>query len=414
MRKILGGIFGGGGGHTQHQPQENPPLAPVYVSPPKSWESDDFVPARHLHPVEPSKPPSSSSGGGHAALTDSAFARALAAEDEVYAGEQVVDHHHYERAVAGGGGGRVGLTDSALARVLAAEDDLDLGLNHGTESGLTVICPYLGCISGRVALESFVNHVTNHHASASSHKYACPVCTLATGETYTVHDSTHLMNHLRDAHTGDAVAAPSSTSTSSSPALPSTHQLSVRCPYAGCTAPPVPTNSFVGHVTRYHSSAASHSLACPLCFLVTGTNYTVHGGTNLLTHLQAVHQEGGGAEPIVAGQPNVDELSYEELLALEDRMGSVAIAPSAVTVDQLPTHPFSSAQLRRTGGEGGELDEQLTTCTICLVEYEDGELLKTLPCLHSYHPECIDEWLSGNKLCPICKFDVTTAPSTYS
>lgn len=42
-------------------------------------------------------------------------------------------------------------------------------------------------------------------------------------------------------------------------------------------------------------------------------------------------------------------------------MGSVAIAPSAVTVDQLPTHPFSSAQLRRTAGDGGELDEQLTT-----------------------------------------------------
>lgn len=53
--------------------------------------------------------------------------------------------------------------------------------------------------------------------------------------------------------------------------------------------------------------------------------------------------------------------AIQELLALEDRMGSVAIAPSAVTVDQLPTHPFSSAQLRRTGGEGGELDEQLTT-----------------------------------------------------
>ena len=176
MRKILGGIFGGGG-HTHQQPQENPPLAPVYVSAPTSWASDDFVP-RLVQPVEPSKPPSSSgSGGGHAALTDSGFARALAAEDEVYAGEQVVDHH--ERAVAGGGG-RVGLTDSALARVLAAEDDLDLGLNHGTESGLTVICPYLGCTSGRVALESFVTHVTNHHANASSHKYACPVCTLAT------------------------------------------------------------------------------------------------------------------------------------------------------------------------------------------------------------------------------------------
>jgi hypothetical protein len=47
------------------------------------------------------------------------------------------------------------------------------------------------------------------------------------------------------------------------------------------------------------------------------------------------------------------------------------------------------------------------------VEYEDGELLKTLPCLHSYHQECIDAWLGGHKLCPICKFDITSSQSTY-
>lgn len=32
-------------------------------------------------------------------------------------------------------------------------------------------------------------------------------------------------------------------------------------------------------------------------------------------------------------------------------------------------------------------------CNVCLCDYADGETLRTLPCLHSYHRDCIDHWL---------------------
>ncbi|XP_028790714.1 putative RING-H2 finger protein ATL21A [Neltuma alba] len=50
----------------------------------------------------------------------------------------------------------------------------------------------------------------------------------------------------------------------------------------------------------------------------------------------------------------------------------------------------------------GEADEG--TCPICLGEYRPNETLKTIPaCLHSFHCQCIDEWLPLNASCPLCR-----------
>ena len=40
-------------------------------------------------------------------------------------------------------------------------------------------------------------------------------------------------------------------------------------------------------------------------------------------------------------------------------------------------------------------------CSICLTDLEDR--IKILRCDHSYHTECIDQWLNIKDICPICR-----------
>lgn len=48
-------------------------------------------------------------------------------------------------------------------------------------------------------------------------------------------------------------------------------------------------------------------------------------------------------------------------------------------------------------------DEQ---CAVCLCQFDEGEWVRRLPCLHHFHPACIDRWLLQNKRCPLCMHPV--------
>lgn len=74
-------------------------------------------------------------------------------------------------------------------------------------------------------------------------------------------------------------------------------------------------------------------------------------------------------------------------------------APQDV-IDTLPTHRIQSIPD----------NPELSKCMICLCDYEIGEEVRTLPCFHIFHVQCIDEWLSRNKLCPICKTPCDVLP----
>ncbi|KAL8244641.1 hypothetical protein R6Q59_010899 [Mikania micrantha] len=54
-------------------------------------------------------------------------------------------------------------------------------------------------------------------------------------------------------------------------------------------------------------------------------------------------------------------------------------------------------------------------CNICLVEYEDGDEVRILPCHHEFHKSCIDQWLKNvHRICPVCRDDVCKSGSSHA
>ncbi|KAL0311018.1 UNVERIFIED_CONTAM: RING-H2 finger protein ATL54 [Sesamum angustifolium] len=69
------------------------------------------------------------------------------------------------------------------------------------------------------------------------------------------------------------------------------------------------------------------------------------------------------------------------------------------TIKELPVYQFCNAQNNPSCSEA--------TCAICLQDLEDGESARLLPsCEHFFHLQCIDQWLTRQGNCPICRKDV--------
>ena len=87
---------------------------------------------------------------------------------------------------------------------------------------------------------------------------------------------------------------------------------------------------------------------------------------------------------------------FDALLALDQRnvVPQSRVTPPEV-IAQLPTYPFQS----RSGAAPIE-------CPVCLELLRPQEMVRALPCCHSFHVQCIDPWLASNHTCPVCKHDL--------
>ncbi|KAF8005642.1 hypothetical protein BT93_K0046 [Corymbia citriodora subsp. variegata] len=74
-----------------------------------------------------------------------------------------------------------------------------------------------------------------------------------------------------------------------------------------------------------------------------------------------------------------------------------------------PKHP-KLAELHK--GDSGS-DSTRSSCSICLGDYKDSDVLRRLPdCHHVFHRNCVDPWLKMHPTCPVCRSSPAALPST--
>ncbi|KAL0560802.1 hypothetical protein IC582_001216 [Cucumis melo] len=90
---------------------------------------------------------------------------------------------------------------------------------------------------------------------------------------------------------------------------------------------------------------------------------------------------------------NFSEYMHREISEFVDVAGeSCAEGLSMESVQMLPVCEYDHSTINSI------------SCSICLEEFEDGEIGRILPnCDHFFHVGCIDQWLHLHGSCPICR-----------
>ncbi|KAL8156749.1 hypothetical protein AgCh_001741 [Apium graveolens] len=101
----------------------------------------------------------------------------------------------------------------------------------------------------------------------------------------------------------------------------------------------------------------------------------------------------------------LDEIHQQSVVLSRPSVSSLGSVPAPTeTVDSLPLKLYSKSQKH--------LIEEAAQCYICLVEYEEGDSVRILPCHHEFHKTCVDKWLKEiHRICPLCRGDTCKSGS---
>ena len=107
--------------------------------------------------------------------------------------------------------------------------------------------------------------------------------------------------------------------------------------------------------------------------------------------------EAGGLDlsgSLSMGQPNVDEMTYEQLLELEEQMGSVAKGLTEEEIKNLKYDKYIKDKYSED------------KCIICQYNFIELESIVGLPCKHFFHFDCLKPWVDKQHYCPLCKTNI--------
>ena len=161
---------------------------------------------------------------------------------------------------------------------------------------------------------------------------------------------------------------------------------------------------------------------------ISGAGVHRHGFSTTISRLG--FSDGWRAPPDSSAGVEAQDLRLRQRamgpLRRPDNNDSVAAEPTRVSgfhdlsaplaLSDLPLLPYRAprdpeASTTSRGGIGIGIGIGIgDTCTVCLEEYVDGEMLRVLPCQHRFHAHCLDCWVQSRAVagharscrCPNC------------
>lgn len=96
---------------------------------------------------------------------------------------------------------------------------------------------------------------------------------------------------------------------------------------------------------------------------------------------------------------DLDNMSYEEILELQEQIGDVRQTNWSHRAESVIAKRCTVATCKELENQGHSLDQ----CLICQHNFHPAERILLLPCGHMFHHGCSFEWLSRHDTCCLCK-----------
>ena len=84
---------------------------------------------------------------------------------------------------------------------------------------------------------------------------------------------------------------------------------------------------------------------------------------------------------------------------------------SKTSIDKLKHFKMEKKYCKKDEKDPNKLE--YPTCSICLMDINDGQNTILLPCGHMFHSDCATKWLEIHNTCPLCRFELPTDDPNY-
>jgi hypothetical protein len=116
------------------------------------------------------------------------------------------------------------------------------------------------------------------------------------------------------------------------------------------------------------------------------------------------------ADPHLTHGSNLNMMNYDQLSQFSAE-NKVKITLSVEQFSMLPQLIYHKDQNNNNNNKKDQKDQKdlnhqkwTRACSICLSDFEEGDHITILPCLHQFHTDEISKWLlEESTICPVCK-----------